>query len=191
MKMNRTHEVTQPAQVSPQGLSINHRGPTRAQAAEPGQPVFPVAEKELREENNQAVLQDADLASWRKIELTVAYMAQHLDQPLQVASLARMAGTSPSHFFVLFKRWAGFSPIDYFIRLRMQKASRLLASTSMSVKEIAANLGYGDPLYFSRLFRSFCGVAPSGYRMNMVKSGAPRADPVQRPSQAVSEMSAA
>jgi AraC family transcriptional regulator, arabinose operon regulatory protein len=108
---------------------------------------------------------DTDLTGWVKIEQSVAYMIQHLNHPLQVDWLARRANTSTSHFFVLFKRWAGFSPIDFFIRLRMLHAERLLAATRMSVKEIAASLGYNDPLYFSRLFKSICGIAPSGYRV--------------------------
>src|ERR1039458_10590120 len=88
----------------------------------------------------------------RRIEQSIRYMMQHLNQPLQVAELAETAHTSPSHFFVLFKRWAGLSPIDYFIRLRMRQPCRLLAATSMSVKEVAAVLGYPAPVYFSRLF---------------------------------------
>ena len=100
----------------------------------------------------------------RKIEQSIAYMMQHLNQPLQVAKLAQTAHTSPSHFFVLFKRWVGSSPIDYFIRLRMQEACRLLTATNLSVKEIAADLGYDDPFYFSRVFKSVHGVAPSDFR---------------------------
>lgn len=100
----------------------------------------------------------------RKIEQSVAYMAGHLNEPFQVAALAQAAHVSPSHFFVLFKRWTGFSPIDYLIRLRMREACRLLGSTSLSVKEISAGLGYDDPFYFSRLFKSVHGLAPSDYR---------------------------
>ena len=101
----------------------------------------------------------------RKIEQSVAYMLQHLDEPVQVATLAARAGISPSHFFALFKRQIGCAPIDYFIRLRMQHACRLLDETVMSVKEIAAALGYDDPYYFSRVFKSVHHVPPSRYRM--------------------------
>jgi AraC-like DNA-binding protein len=86
----------------------------------------------------------------RKIEQSIAYMMQHLDESLQVATLAAQANISASHFFALFKRQTGCAPIGCFIRLRMQHACRLLDETVMSVKEIAATLGYDDPFYFSR-----------------------------------------
>jgi transcriptional regulator GlxA family with amidase domain len=101
----------------------------------------------------------------RKIEQSIAYMLRHLDEPLQVATLAARASISPSHFFALFKRQIGCAPIDYFIRLRMQHACRLLDETVMSVKEVAATLGYEDPFYFSRIFKSVNRVAPSEYRL--------------------------
>ena len=106
----------------------------------------------------------------RKIGQSISYMLGHLDQPLQVATLASRANISPSHFFALFKRQIGCAPIDYFIRLRMQHACRLLDETVMSVKEIAATLGYDDPFYFSRIFKSVNQVAPSEYRL--LKNGA-------------------
>jgi AraC family transcriptional regulator, arabinose operon regulatory protein len=99
-----------------------------------------------------------------RIEQSITYMAQHLDEPLQVATLAAQANVSPSHFFALFKRRIGSAPIDYFTRLRMQRACHLLEVTSLSVKEIAAELGYDDPFYFSRVFKSVNRVAPSDYR---------------------------
>jgi AraC-like DNA-binding protein len=100
-----------------------------------------------------------------RIEQSIAYMAQHLDQPLQVATLAALANISPSHFFALFKRRIGSAPMDYFTRLRMQRARDLLDVTAASVKEIAATLGYNDPFYFSRVFKSVNQIAPSEYRV--------------------------
>jgi len=109
----------------------------------------------------------------RKIEQSIAYMMRHLDEPLQVATLAARVNISPSHFFALFKRQIGCAPIDYFIRLRMQHACRLLDETVLSVKEVAATLGYEDPFYFSRIFKSVNSVAPSEYRL--LRNGAKEA----------------
>jgi AraC family transcriptional regulator of arabinose operon len=99
-----------------------------------------------------------------KIEQSVAYMTQHLNKPVQVATLAALANMSASHYTAMFKRQTGCAPIDYFIRLRMRHACQLLESSMMSVKEIAATLGYDDPFYFSRMFKAVNHVAPSDYR---------------------------
>jgi len=109
----------------------------------------------------------------RKIEQSIAYMLRHLDEPLQVATLAARVSISPSHFFALFKRRIGCAPIDCFIRLRMQHACRLLDETMLSVKEVSATLGYDDPFYFSRIFKSVNHIAPSEYRL--LKNGAKEA----------------
>ena len=99
-----------------------------------------------------------------KVERSIAYMAEHINQPLQVATLAALANVSPSHFFALFKQRTGCPPMDYFTRLRMRHACRLLDSTPASVKEVAAALGYDDPFYFSRVFKAVNNVPPSQYR---------------------------
>ena len=115
--------------------------------------------------------EDGSSEAARKIEQSIAYMSQHLDQPLHVATLAARAGISPSHFFALFKRQIGCTPIDYFIRLRMQQACRLLAATTLNVKEVAAALGYDDQFYFSRVFKAVNNVPPSRYRTSRSNYG--------------------
>jgi transcriptional regulator GlxA family with amidase domain len=99
-----------------------------------------------------------------RIGRSIAYMVEHLDEPLQVSTLAAQASVSPSHYFALFKRQTGTAPIDYFIRLRMNHARALLDSTCSSVKEVAAAMGYDDPFYFSRVFKSVHRIAPAEYR---------------------------
>ena len=116
----------------------------------------------------------------QKVEQSISYMLQHLNQPLHVATLAAAVNVSPSHYSALFKRWMGCPPIDYFIHLRMQQACRLFDSTSLNVKEVAAALGYDDPFYFSRTFKAVNRVAPSEYRAmpeklkNSIRNAQPR-----------------
>jgi transcriptional regulator GlxA family with amidase domain len=100
----------------------------------------------------------------RTIKPSLVYMLKHLDEPLRVPELSRIADVSCSHFFALFKRATGETPINYFTRARMRRACALLRETSMSVKEVAASLGYEDEFYFSRLFKSLHHLAPSYYR---------------------------
>jgi AraC-like DNA-binding protein len=98
------------------------------------------------------------------VRRSIEFMKLHLDRPLRVSSLAAVAGLSASHFNTLFRSATGYPPVDYHIRLRMHRACQLLDTTQLPVKEIAARLGYEDPLYFSRAFRSVIERAPSEYR---------------------------
>jgi len=107
----------------------------------------------------------SSLSVAERIERSITYMRAHLHEPLRVATLAGLAGFSPPYYFVLFKRETGRTPIDYFIRLRMDAARGLLANSASRVKEVAAALGYEDPLYFSRVFKAAHHVAPSHYRL--------------------------
>jgi len=114
--------------------------------------------------NGEIVEGNGALQGVQRIEQSIAYMREHLNQPLPVAKLAALAHISPSHFFALFKRRTGSSPMDYFTHLRMQYACRLLGGPSTSVKEVAAAVGYDDPFYFSRVFKAVNRIPPSRYR---------------------------
>ena len=122
-------------------------------------------EPRVAEPIDSQLKRNRDERSDQKIEQTIAYMLEHLNQALPVAKLAGIASMSSSHYTALFKRHTGCTPIDYFIRLRMRHACGLLTGTSLNVKEVAAALGYEDPFYFSRVFKAVNQVAPSEYRL--------------------------
>lgn len=100
----------------------------------------------------------------RNMAESVAYMKHHLHQHPKVSQLAAMANLSVTHYSALFKRHTGYSPIEYFNRLRMHQACQLLDNTDLSVKEIATSLGYDDQFYFSRIFKTLNDLSPSDYR---------------------------
>ena len=76
-----------------------------------------------------------------------------------------MCNISPAHFIELFKEQIGYSPKDYFTRLKMHRACQLLAGTNLSIKEIALQVGYEDQLHFSRVFRKVNALSPTELRM--------------------------
>lgn len=106
-----------------------------------------------------------NLNTTQKVEQSIAFMKQHLDRAANVASFAAMANLSESHYRSLFKNQTGYSPMDYFIRLRVHKACQLLDTTDLSVKEVARLTGFNDALYFSRAFKSVIGLSPAKYRL--------------------------
>lgn len=105
------------------------------------------------------------LNTTQKVAQCIAYMKQHLDQSSTVANFAAMANLSESHFRSLFKHQTGYTPMDYFIRLRIHKACQLLDTTSLNVKEIAHLTGFQDAFYFSRAFKTVVELSPANYRL--------------------------
>ena len=114
--------------------------------------------------NNLAFSPHQRTNRFRSIEPTLHFLRQHIDQPLTLTEMANHAGLSKPHFSRIFKNQTGYAPMDYFIHLKLQKASSLLILTEMTVREIAWMVGYGDPYYFSRLFKKVVGVSPSVIR---------------------------
>ena len=77
----------------------------------------------------------------------------------------------------VFKRYSGITMYSYILRLRVQLASHLLATTNASIHDIACMTGYDDPLYFSRCFKKMMSASPSEYRTQQQISKAKSSPP--------------
>ncbi|WP_150271401.1 AraC family transcriptional regulator [Paenibacillus tepidiphilus] len=98
------------------------------------------------------------------IESAIHLMNLKLEDSLTLDEIAQYTQISKQHLNHLFKSSVGFAPIDYYLRLKMRRASQLLDLTTLSIKEICHALGFKDPYYFSRLFRKINGLSPTDYR---------------------------
>ena len=92
------------------------------------------------------------------------YMRDNIEQSLNLEELAALCNLSKFHFAHKYKALTGYSPLQHFTHLKIEHACHLLDSTDLSVGEIAFQLGYDDPLYFSRVFKRVIGLSPSSYR---------------------------
>jgi AraC-like DNA-binding protein len=98
------------------------------------------------------------------IEKTIAFMEKHLHDIVSLDELVQVAGCSRSYLNYLFQKVSGNSPLAYFLRAKMQSASRDLYFSTLPVKDIALSYGIEDPYYFSRLFKKVMGMSPLKYR---------------------------
>jgi AraC-like DNA-binding protein/quercetin dioxygenase-like cupin family protein len=98
------------------------------------------------------------------IERSILFMKSNLAEKLTLSGIAKEVKLSASHFSLLFRKKTGYSPMEYFIHLRIQKACQLLDSTTYRVSEISEMAGYDDQYYFSRIFKKVMGVSPVNYR---------------------------
>lgn len=103
----------------------------------------------------------------QRVALVGARLREHPERAVTLAELAAAAGVSVPHFSQLFRRQMGYSPLDYVIRRRVQRACQLLDTTTLSVAVIAAEAGYEDPFYFTRAFRRVMGCSPRAYRQQI------------------------
>lgn len=99
-----------------------------------------------------------------RIEKSVEFMKGHLQEPLNIATLAALVSLSRSHYTTLFRRVMGYTPLNYLNHLRMQKAVQLLNTTDLSIKRISDQLGFSDQFYFSRAFTRMHNHSPSEHR---------------------------
>ncbi len=92
------------------------------------------------------------------------YLTEHFRQPFQAETLEQQFYLSYKRLAAVFKREKGMSMQQFHTRIRMEQACHLLRSTLLSVGEVAVQVGYSDPLYFSKLFHARMGLPPSEYR---------------------------
>ncbi len=95
---------------------------------------------------------------------TVEWMREHLDRAVRLPELAALAGMSVPHYAALFRQSTGYAPVNYHLRLRIQRACQLLDATLLPISEVAEETGFSDPYYFSRMFRGIMGRSPRAYR---------------------------
>jgi AraC family transcriptional regulator, arabinose operon regulatory protein len=102
------------------------------------------------------------------VESTLAFLRENLPAHLTLKDMADHAGLSTSHFSFVFRQQTGYSPVDYFIHLKIQHACTLLSLTSRTIHDIGYEIGYEDPYYFSRIFKKVIGMSPRQYREQLI-----------------------
>ncbi|MDD2970668.1 MAG: response regulator [Lachnospiraceae bacterium] len=92
------------------------------------------------------------------------YISQNYMQDISLEDMAQLVGLSGAYFSKLFKSVEGMNYIDYLTQVRLDHSKKLLITTNMSIKSIAATVGYLDEKYFRKLFKKVVGIKPSEYR---------------------------
>ncbi len=88
------------------------------------------------------------------------YMKSNIHQPISLSDLAAIVGLDKNYFVRLFKATYGKTPIQVLIDLKMEKASDLVAATSLPITEIAAMCGYNSVSYFIAEYKKHFGAPP-------------------------------
>jgi YesN/AraC family two-component response regulator len=122
---------------------------------------------------------DAALAQKRKLKVeaqqlvrqAMAYLHEHYAQPISREDVARHVNMNEDYLTFCFRKELGMTPIAYLNRYRINQAKQLLAARSLSITEVALEVGFYDHSYFSRVFRREVGMSPDAYRRAQRKAG--------------------
>ncbi|MFN8418063.1 MAG: AraC family transcriptional regulator [Anaerolineae bacterium] len=99
------------------------------------------------------------------IEDVLRYIRRHLDEPINRAVLAAIAGYSIPHFHRLFIGTTGVSIATYVRRIRLERAGRKLRAGAVDITEVALAAGYQTHAAFSKAFKQQYGVSPREFRL--------------------------
>ena len=102
-----------------------------------------------------------------KINEVIRLMQANYMEEYDVNTYADYCALSPGRFGHKFKESTGLSPLQYFINIKLEKAKELLAFSDLNISEVAEQVGYDNPLYFSRQFKAQLGVSPMSYRKSL------------------------
>ncbi|MCA0754756.1 AraC family transcriptional regulator [Paenibacillus sp. N4] len=101
--------------------------------------------------------------SYRQIDQAIRLLSLQYGQQLSIEGIAATLGYHRSHLTRLFKEATGLSPMQYLLKVRMKKAEELLEG-ELTVAQVAASVGYNDPLFFTKQFHKWSGKSPTDYR---------------------------
>src|SRR3984957_7326001 len=117
-------------------------------------------------------LQPGGLATWQA-RRTLAHIEANLASKMDIDDLAKMVALSRSHFSRAFKRSLGFSPMEYVVVRRVERAKAMISGTRGPLAEVALACGFADQAHLNRRFRDIVGVSPGRWR----RSNAPLTKP--------------
>jgi AraC-like DNA-binding protein len=117
-------------------------------------------------------LRPGGLATWQA-RRTLAYVEANLASKMDIDGLANVVALSRSHFSRAFKRSLGFSPMEYVVVRRVERAKVMISGTREPLAEVALACGFADQAHLNRRFRDIVGMSPGRWR----RSNAPEAKP--------------
>lgn len=102
------------------------------------------------------------------VQTIMDYMEEHYSEKISLDAIAGNMYLSPIYISKIFKEETGQAPIQYLIKIRLQKATRLMKEyPDYSIKKIAEMVGYDDAYHFSKIFKKHMLVTPKEYRKGL------------------------
>ena len=120
-------------------------------------------------ERRMSTVEEPQKQEERTINGITRYLQEHLSEEMSLSVLAEEFHLNAQYISQLFKSEIGVGFLAYLTNIRMEKAKKLLLSTSLSVAEVAEQSGYGDYRVFTKVFKKAEGITPSQFRRDFLE----------------------
>ena len=107
---------------------------------------------------------EKQLKSYRRLASVIQYIDKHLSEKLTVEQLANSVYLHPDYFSRLFLEINGVRPLDFINNKRLERSQILLATSDLTIAEVAMEIGLPNVSYFNRLFKKKFHLTPSAFR---------------------------
>lgn len=99
------------------------------------------------------------------------FMETYMDKNINVQLISKEFSISPTYLGKLFRKYKNMSMNSFLTSIRIERAKEILQQNpNIMIRELAQHIGYRDQFYFSRVFRSYTGVSPSEYSLNIMEN---------------------
>lgn len=92
------------------------------------------------------------------------YIEQHIYEKTDLEEFSKVCEVSKYHFCKLFEKHLGITPIQYFIKMKIERSKGRLTYSTESISSIALSFGFNDPSHYSKTFKKYVGISPKMYR---------------------------
>jgi two-component system response regulator YesN len=99
----------------------------------------------------------------------IEFLRQNYQRSLRLEDIAQAVFLSPCYLSHIFKEEIGITIMEYLTRLRIEEAKRLLCNPRFTVVQVADSIGYGDPSYFTKVFKKSEGITPSQFKQRFMQ----------------------
>src|SRR3984957_11588065 len=117
-------------------------------------------------------LQPGGLATWQA-RRTLAHIEANLASKMDIDDLANGVALSRSHFSCAFKRSLGFSPMEYEVVRRVERAKAMISGTREPLADVGLACGFADQAHLNRRFRDIVGTVPGGWSRSNARIAKP------------------
>lgn len=119
--------------------------------------------------SNQVLVQQQN-AEPPAVSRAKRYIAEHYNEKLSLARVAKVANASSFYFCKMFKKATGLNFTHYVSRVRIERAKNLLLNPNLRISEIAFEVGFQSLTHFNRVFKKIIGYSPTEYRAKVIQS---------------------